>query len=196
MRNPRTRIVLMSWVMFAATSSAVVTAQPQPEWRGEVFVSAGGSGFSRFEDRGFGRHSDFGVGAALRVSPRFAVQAEVDRVYGLPAGSSGCVVGDPCAATVASVAALWLFSTARVQPYVMGGMLILRSQTDEIGPLSVTERSRVSDTGFGPLVGGGAKIFITDRLYVQPSIFAGSTVRLSRMNLSMSRASIAVGYRW
>ena len=76
-----------------------------------------------------GRHSDFGVGAAFRVFTRFAVQVEVDHVFGLPAGPSGCVANDPCAAAAASVAGLFLLSTSRVQPYVMGGMVFLRTET-------------------------------------------------------------------
>jgi len=48
----------------------------------------------------------------------------------------------------------------------------------------------------GPIIGGGVKVFVTRRIYVQPAFYAGWAVWLSRMNLSTSRASIAAGYRW
>ena len=196
MRNPATRIVIAFALVFAAAGPTFVAAQPRQDWRAEVFASAGATGLSRYEDQGFGRHSDFGVGAAFRVFPRFAVQVEVDHVFGLPAGPSGCVANDPCAAAAASVAGLFLLSTSRVQPYVMGGMVFLRTETADYVVAPATAASRTSDTGVGPLVGGGARIFITRAWYLQPSFYAGTAVWLSRSNLSTSRASIAVGYRW
>jgi hypothetical protein len=62
--------------------------------------------------------------------------------------------------------------------------------------LSTTPSRLADDTGTGPIIGGGVKVFVTRRIYVQPAFYAGWAVWLSRMNLSTSRASIAAGYRW
>ena len=160
------------------------TAEPLP--RLEVFASLGSTGFSRFEDQGYGRSADVSAGAAIRVRRAFALQFEAGRVYGLESESPGCTrQGGPCRATVASFSGL-LIRTGHVQPYVMGGMVLLRSDT-------AYERG---DTGVGPLVGIGVKVGITRNFYVQPSFWAGTTVWLSSANFGTSRASIAAGYRW
>ncbi len=106
------------------------------------------------------------------------------------------MANEPCAATAASVAGLFLFSTSRVQPYVMGGMVFLRTETADYLVAPSTAASRTSETGVGPLVGAGVKIFIARGWYLQPSVYAGTTVWLSRINLSTSRACTAAGYRW
>lgn len=85
----------------------------------------------------------------------------------------------------ASISGL-LIGTGRIQPYLMGGMVLLRSDTAH----------QRGDTGVGPLVGIGVKVGITRNFCVQPSVWAGTTVWLSYSNFSTSRASIAAGYRW
>ena len=69
MRTPATRIVIAFALVFAAAGPTFVAAQPRQDWRAEVFASAGATGLSRYEDEGFGRHSDFGVGAAFGSFP-------------------------------------------------------------------------------------------------------------------------------
>jgi hypothetical protein len=196
MRGADTRSVLAFSVLLVAMSQGMVGAQsPQRERHVEVFVSAGAHGFSRFDDRGFGRHSDVGAGAALLVHPHFALQVEADHVYGLD--SAPCTGNELCGATAVTASGLVILSTSRVQPYLMGGLLMLRSERDEFqDPASATVARRTSDTGFGPLVGAGVKVFITRGFYVQPSVWAATAVLMSRMNLSTSRASLAAGYRW
>lgn len=196
MRGADTRRVLGFWVVLVAGSPGLVEAQsPQPVRHVEVFVSVGAHGFSRFDDMGFGRHSDVGAGATLLVHPNFAVQVEADWVYGLD--PAPCRENEPCGATAVSASGLVMLSTSRVQPYLMGGLLMLRSESagfqDSASPV-VANRTR--DTGFGPLVGVGVKVHITSRLFVQTSYWAGTAVLMSRTNLSTSRASLAAGYRW
>jgi hypothetical protein len=196
MRGTDTRTVLAFSVMLVAMSQGMVGAQsPRRERHIEVFISAGAHGFSRFDDKGFGRHSDVGAGAALLVHPNFAVQVEADHVFGLD--PAPCTENELCGATAVTASGLAILSTSRVQPYLMGGLLMLRSEGAGFqDPASATVARRTSDTGFGPQVGAGEKVNITRRFYVQPSFWAGTAVLMSRMNLSTSRASLAAGYRW
>jgi hypothetical protein len=160
------------------------TAGPLP--RLEVFAGVGSTGFSRYEDQGFGRHGDVSVGAAIRLHRAFAIQVERAWVSGLKSDSPGCTrEGGPCRATSESISGL-LIGTGRIQPYLMGGMVLLRSDT----------AYKRDDRGAGPLVGIGVKVAITRNVYVQSSLWAGMAVWLSYSNFSTSRASIAAGYRW
>jgi hypothetical protein len=174
--------------------ATVAAAQGQAP-RGEIFVSAGSSGFSRFDDQGFGRHADFGGGAAFRLSRRVALQADVHHVYGLDLADGECADGAPCSATSMTGSALFMMGTGRVQPYLQAGVVLLRSESATVQQPG-TPAVRESDTGFGPLVGGGVKIMLTRTVYVQPAFWMGTTVLMSRSNLSTSRASVGVGYVW
>ena len=182
--------------MLGALGPGMAGAQsPQPGGHVEVFVSAGSHGLSRFDDNGFGRHPDAGAGATILIHPNFAVQVEADRVYGL--NPSPCRANEPCRATAVSASGLVILSRSRVQPYLMGGLLMLRSEGAGFqDPASEIVPNRTRDTGFGPLVGAGVKVYVTSRFFVQPSFWAATTVLMSRMNLSTSRASMTAGYRW
>lgn len=148
---------------------------------------------SRFDDRGFGRHSDVGAGAAFLIIHGLALQIEAQHVYGLKPGPSGCELNAPCTATAVSASGRLQGGTSRVQGYLMGGIVMLRTKTRAF---SVGAEGRTHDTGVGPLIGGGVKVGIVRGLFVQPSFWAGTTVWMSRVNLSTSRASLAAGYRW
>lgn len=190
--GPFTAIALCAGLV--AVNPNAVDAQPRgAEPRAEVFVSVGSTGLSRFEDRGFGRHSDVGAGAALLITHGLALQIEAQHVYGLKPGPSGCEVNAPCGATAASASGRLQFGTSRVQGYVLGGIVILRTETRAF---STGVEARTIDTGVGPLIGGGVKVGIVRGLFVQPSVWAGTTVWMSHVNLSTSRASLAAGYRW
>ena len=194
-RKTETPLRVAFWLFLVWVTPKVLEAQSGSDRRLEVFVSVGKSGTSRYDDKGFGRHADVGVGATVLLGSGFAVQLEAARVYGLH--PTPCRQNEPCGATTSSATVLLEPSASRVRPYLMFGILALRSETaasDYSAGSGATRRVR--ETGVGPLIGAGMMVLITRRYYVQPSWWIATAPFGSHINLNASRASLAAGYRW
>jgi hypothetical protein len=124
--------------------------------------------------------------------PGFAVQVEAERVYGLRPGPAGCEVNAPCGATAVSASGRLMAGNPRAHFYFNAGLITLRTET----PGFDIANARTHDTGVGPFVGVGVKVAITGGFFVQPAFRAGTTLWMSRANLSTSRGSIAAGSQW
>jgi hypothetical protein len=83
-----------------------------------------------------------------------------------------------------------------VQPYVLGGMGILRTNyttSTYVNSGSATESAVV---GWGLNVGTGLRVFLTPAVSLRPEVTYINALWSSRENLSETRVSIAAGYHW
>jgi opacity protein-like surface antigen len=195
-------------------SKLVWNSQPKVEIMGSVGV---GHVF-RFLDRGFGTQFNAGVGLEVTIWRGLRAGAEINRMFGLdpsPAECGSISPGPgqppfPCtgsarvgvgAATAASFTAAYHFGNGRTQPYVLGGMSILRTQeytatymvhTDHV---EIRENSS-TDTGVGMTFGAGLRTSVTRRLSIRPEFRYSDGTALSASNLSQFRFSVGIGYGW
>jgi opacity protein-like surface antigen len=171
----------------------------------------------RFDDRGFGNHPNLGLGVEIPIWRGLRAGGEVNRSFGLTPESVACgsiysSPGQPMpcigsaqygvsAMTAASFTGAYFFGSGRVQPYVLGGISVLWTETySSISTVrnNVVEFSeRVgSDTGIGPAFGAGLRAAITRRLTIRPEIRFSDGTDLSAANLSQWRFSMGIGYAW
>jgi opacity protein-like surface antigen len=105
------------------------------------------------------------------------------------------------AATIASANVLYHFSGGRSQPYLTAGIGTLWSKgvstmTFVRETQAVHTEQEWRDTELALNWSGGVRIFITRAMSLRSEVrFYDSTLR-SRVNLSLIRASIGVGYYW
>jgi hypothetical protein len=140
----------------------------------ELFVTVGIGKLWRFEGRSFGKGLNVGIGLAAKRENGVGVSVQIDRTFWLSR------LRTPYRApTVATANFLYFFGDRRVQPYLMAGMSALWS--DEVG--------------FGPNLGAGFRADAGDRWSVGPDIQWAEGAWLSRSNLSVTRFTVASGYR-
>ncbi len=148
------------------------TARP----RFEVIAGAAMAHPFRFEDRGFGNHFNFGVGAEVSVWRGLRIGGEMNRTFGLspsPVKCGAILAGPgqplPCvgtartglsSATAGSFTAAYFFGEGRMQPYLLGGISILNGK--EHTSVSIVQKDYVelreyvrSSTGIGPNIRRG-----------------------------------------
>ena len=194
-------------------SEGAWTARP----KFEVVASVATAHVFRFEDEGFGNHSNFGVGVEVRVWQRLRFGAEINRTYGLSPGTAKCGgigLGPnqplPCVGTAregvtsaaaGSFTANYFFGDGRIQPYVLGGISVLHAKeytsaaSIRQNVVEFTEIERTG-TGMGPALGAGIRASINRHIAIRPEIrFVDGTAR-SRLNLSQWRTSIGIAYSW
>jgi len=199
----------------ASCFPSVAAAQPaQAEsLTPEVFIGVGVAHPFRVEDRGFGSHLNIGGGAGLRWR-RLGIEFEANRTLGLSPEVVSCgVVNPPCAGTarsgvlsanLASANVLYFFpsgSRPSAEFYLTGGVGALWSQ--EVTTMTVTGPAQATvselvynETGLAINVGAGVRMRVTESISIRPEFRFYNSVALSMANLSLTRFSIAAGYRW
>ena len=186
------RIIATTGLLFLL---ALVASAQTPATRGEVFGSLGGG--KAFDDEGgLGGGLDVGGGAGFRITPRFAIEGQVNRIHHRRDFSSGVRFEGIALFTTASL--VYHFSESKAQPYVLAGLGVVnfenRSRFPEDGPLP--ERK---STGFATNFGGGAKLFLNRRVSLRPEfrLFFGDTAGSGvEPRYCVLRGSVAISYHW
>jgi hypothetical protein len=176
----------------------------------EVFGRVGVGRLSRIEDRSFGVNP--WVGGGLIVSyGSFGVEGEVGQMLGSTLEPATCaVVSPPCvgsaragmrSAGLAGANLLYYFGAAPTQFFITGGGGALWSTevitVTRVGPSQATfGEAEVTNTGFVWNVGAGVRIPLAAKLYLRPELRYYDSRTASRSNLSLIRASVALGYSW
>jgi hypothetical protein len=183
----------------------------------EVVTSVATAHVFRFEDKGFGNHVNFGVGVEAPVWRKLRLGGEIDRTFGFSPGTAKCGrIGIapnqplPCAgtaregvssATAGSFTASYFFGESRIQPYVLGGLSVLKA-TEYTSAATIRQNVvqygeiQYKSTGIGPAFGAGLRVSIDRHLSVRSELrFSDGTSR-SGSNLSQVRMSIGAAYGW
>lgn len=176
----------------------------------EFFATLAWGHLFRFGDRTFGDRPNIGGGLGLRHRSGLGIEFELNRTLGLSPTLAPCGLTVPCAgtghegvraATIASANVLYHFSKSRIQPYLTVGIGALWSKGVSTTTLAgetqaIQTEQEWRDTGLALNWGGGVRILITRAISLRSEYrFYNSTLR-SRVNLSLIRASIGVGYHW
>lgn len=213
-----------AWLLSPALGAGQSQQQEKPKaaWssrpRVEVIASVAVGHVSRFNDRGFGTEANTGAGVEVAIWRGLRGGAEVNRTFGLSPTPAKCgfiylAPGQPAlpctgsaregvsAATAASVTAAYFFGISRMQPYVFGGISMLRThqftatyivRTDHVELQETSSR----DTGTGMTFGIGMRASVTRRLCIRPEFRSSDGSAMSRHNLSQMWLSLGLGYGW
>ena len=204
-----TRIWTALWVglVLIATVANPVAAQ---DLRPAVFGAAGVANVYRTEDRSFGTLANVGAGLGIEWK-RLGLDAEIHRTLGLTPRAVQCAIGNlPCVgsahegfleATMLSGNVSYFLGGRRVRPYVTGSVGVL--WTESVNSLTIVSSTAAtlsefheSDTSLALGVGLGVDVPLTPAFSLRPEFRTYSSVAMSRVNLGLHRAAIAVRYRW
>jgi opacity protein-like surface antigen len=221
--NKGNLIALSVGLFFPALAAAQVASQQNPDlkWMArpkfEIVASVAMGHVFRFEDQGFGNHPNFGAAVELPVWRKLRFGVEMNRTFGLSPSTAKCggILDSqrqplPCVgtarkgvseATAASFTASYFFGEGRIQPYLVGGLSILRAgeyRSSSIVHQGFVEfsESKLSSTGIGPTLGAGLRASISRHLSIRPEIRFSDGTALSYLNLSQWRISAGVAYGW
>jgi opacity protein-like surface antigen len=186
------RTITTLFCMVILTASALAQT---PASRGEVFGSVGGG--KAFDDEGgLGSGVDVGGGVGFRITPRFAVEGQVNRIHHKRDFSSGVRFEGIALFTTASV--LYHFSDEKAQPYVLAGLGFVNYENRSRFPEDTVLPKRTS-TGFATNFGTGVKLFLNQRVSIRPEfrVFFGDTAGSGvEPRFCTLRGSVAVSYHW
>lgn len=204
--------ILVLGPALAACLVAPLPAAAQPPVRGlEINGSLAAMRVFRVEDQSFGTVLDPGLGVEWRALSRLGLAVEANTTRGLEPRTVTCQPGVVCVGSgregvlrvtvVSAMAAWYLGSNARAQPYVLAGADVLWSRTVDTttvvsGNVHTLSDRESSDRGMGVAFGGGVRVALAGRLVIRPEWKLYSGVLLGRENLSAMRTSVAVGYLW
>ncbi len=188
--------ILMFIFCLVACAPAALAQDFTP--KGEVFGSVGGG--KTFDDEGgTGSGLDFGGGIGYRFTSKFGVEGAVNSIRHKRDFGNGVVFEGT--GTFVSANALYYFSTARVQPYVIGGGGFVNHQNRSRFPETPLQ-PEVSSNGKAVNFGAGVRIFLNKYISLRPEvrIFVGypdsSRLRSIEAPFSVLRGSIGVSYHW
>jgi opacity protein-like surface antigen len=163
--------------------------------RGEVFGSIGGG--KTYDDEGsLGKGLDIGGGVGFRLTPRFGVEGQVNRIDYQRDFDSGVRFEGTAVFTTANV--VYHFSTSRAQPYVVGGVGFVHHENRSQFPGDDFLPKRTAN-GFATNFGAGVKIFLSKNFSLRPEVRVligkpeGNGVE---QPFSVGRASLAFSYHW
>jgi hypothetical protein len=208
-------IALFTLTVFIASARAGSAQSSAPTWAPEVSGAIGIGHVFRFQDQAYGDEPNVSGSIVLRHRRGLAFEVEANRTLGLTADAAPCAVlidGVPVTCTgsaregVLSATSLsfnvqYLFTGGRVQPYLLGGLGILRTRSVSSitsvrngGAMQTEEES--SATGIGPDIGGGLRFLFGRHFAVGPEVRWLEAASLSRHNLAVTRASVRAAYSW
>jgi opacity protein-like surface antigen len=183
-------VIFLSLLLIAPT----VCAQNYTP-RGEIFGSVGGG--KAYDDEGsIGKGVDFGGGIGYRLTPRFGIEGQVNRIsynrdLPLSARFEGTAVF-----TTANV--LYHFTTSKAQPYVIGGLGFVHHENRARFAEESTTFIR-STNGIATNFGAGVKIFLSKKFSLRPEfrVFIADTKGSGvEPPFSVWRGSIGFSYHW
>jgi hypothetical protein len=129
----------------------------------------GSIGYTGFADESLIGHLQTGASARIYLTRRFSLEPEFQYLRQSSNHSDVVIVPN----------ANWDFREGRVVPYVTGGVGWVRSYFRQFRPIFT-----VNEAFFQ--VGGGVKLYVTDRWYVAPEARVGGELHF--------RGSVAIGY--
>ena len=202
----RTAIVFVLALVWAGHAEA----QPSRSERGDLFVSLASAHIFRVEDRTLGDRPAIGGGVRVPLTRRLGVEFDFNRPVGLHAEAARCGLAGGCIgtareglldATLVTANVYLRFPHGRFEPYLVGGAGGL--WTTAVNSLTVVRdgvgvMSEFESRDAGLAIGGGAGVdfALTRRLSVRPEFRIYDSSAMSRMNLTVVRSSVAVGWRW
>ena len=201
---PRRWLIVPAIVVLGAHTAAAQEIRPG------VFGAIGVANVRRAEDRSFGTELNAGFGAGIDWK-RLGLDAELHRTFGLTPRPEQCgVVNVPCtgsarsgfsAATMLTGNVSYFFSSGRVRPYVTGSVGVLwtegvNSIVVATSTMATLSEFREHDAGLVLGIGGGVEVPVTTSLVLRPEFRLYSSSAMSRVNLDVLRAAVAVRYRW
>jgi len=167
------------------------TASP----RGEVFGSVGGG--RAYDDEGnIGSGIDFGGGVGFRITPKFGIEGQVNRMIYERGFSSGVLFKGSAVFTTANV--IYHFSKEQAQPYVIAGVGFVHHENRSqfpVEPFTI----KGSTNGFAFDFGAGIRIFINKQFSLRPEfrVFIGDAAGSGvESPFSVMRGSLAFSYHW
>lgn len=182
----RLRLLIPTFVLLAAAHAAA----QGPANRGELFAGAGASRVGGDEgSRGNGLYVHGGVGVPLGA--RVSVEVDVMR-----AQHERDIAGGPLVGTATGMFAnvVYRFSEGPTQPFVMGSVGLLRSETTHTFPFNgVPTAFRSDENDFAWGGGGGVRILLTPRFSLRPQLRLVFSEATGVMGLAAG--SIGRGYR-
>ena len=198
------RIVVSLALAWVSATGAAAEVTP------EIFGLVGAGRLSRIEDRSFGVKPWVGGGLAVKFDS-FGVEGEVSQLLGSTLEPATCaVVSPPCvgsarqgmrSAGLAGANLLYYFGSTPTQFFVTGGGGALWSKevitVTRVGPDQATfGEAELTNTGFVWNIGAGVRIPLTAKLSLRPEFRYYDSRTVSRSNLSLIRASVALAYGW
>lgn len=200
---PRISVLALAMLVVGTIPAAAEDIRPG------VFGAVGVANVRRAEDRSFGTELNGGGGAGIEWK-RLGLDAELHRTVLTPRQALCGVVSVPCTgtaregffeATMLTGNVSYFFGSSRVRPYVTGSVGVL--WTDGVDSMVVVTPSaatmseiRTSDAGLAIGAGFGVDVPLTSAMSVRPEFRTYSSVAMSRVNLDVHRAAVAVRYRW
>lgn len=184
-------VVALVVLMQGIPVGVLAQGAPTNEYKVEAFGSLGLGALSRFDDSTpFGSGISFGGGIGFRLLNPLEVKLDVHGMSGLKESVRS--------AMVVSASAAYHFSTRypAVQPYVLGGVGMLRTNNKVSTYLNRRFVADFTDVGLGVNVGAGLRVFVTPTVSLRPEVTYINALWNSRENLSETRVSMAVGYHW
>ncbi len=214
-------VMFIALLLLPAFAAAQDQATPERGWnpkpRLEVTTSIAMGYVFRYDDEGFGKHPNLGIGIEMPVWRKLRIGGEINRTFGFsltplkpdailfapgqPMPYVGTARSGVSSATAGSITASYFFGDGRVQPYLLGGIGILSAT--EHRTISKIQKDyvavsefEVSSTGIGPAMGVGLRASVNRHFSIRPEIrFCDGTAR-SGLNLSQWRLSLGVAYGW
>jgi hypothetical protein len=180
-------------------------------WTPEVSASVGLGHVFRFDDEAFGDPLNAGVTVAIAHRAGLVIELNAERVFGLDPKPAPCgLVNNTCIgsgrygprqATVASLAVHYRFKGTRVQPFLIAGVGMLRTESVHTTTFASTNpammvESESRDRGFGPDLGAGLRLILSPHVMISPEIRWLDASLLSRENLAITRLGIRTTYSW
>ena len=220
--NGRMTLVVFISVLGPALAAGQSPAPQEPTWishpKVEIIGSIAAGHLFRFDDRGYGTNLNAGVGVEVPVWRGLRAGAEVNTTFGLSPSAATCggiypAPGQPAypctgfardgvsGATEASFTAGYFFGHRRLQPYVLGGVSLLRTEQNSVVYIVQTDHVEIkglssNTTGIGLTLGAGLRAAVTRRLSIRPEFRYSDGTGLSSANMSQIRLSLGLGYSW
>jgi opacity protein-like surface antigen len=220
--NGKQLLALFVLILIPAPATSQSATPQEPVWKSrpkvEIIASVAVAHVFRFEDRGYGTKVNAGAGIEVPIWRGLRAGAEVNTTFGLSPGVVACggiypspgQPAYPCtgfardgvgAATEASFTAGYFFGNHRLQPYVLGGVSLLRTEQYSAAYLVRSDHielleTATNTTGVGMTLGAGLRIAVTRHLSIRPEFRYSDGTGLSNANLSQTRLSLGMGYSW
>ena len=196
-------------LVLAAVLRLASPASAQSAWTAEISVAAGLGHVFRWEDQAFGDRFNAGGGIAIAHRSGWAFEWHADRTFGLEPREAPCglvhirCVGaareGPSKMDVMSLSIRRYFGNGRLQPFLTGGLGVMRSRsfhsvTQIQGPMAMMSEFESRDTGFGPDLGAGLRFRIAPSWSLETEVRWLDAPWLSRQNLAVTRLLTGVTY--
>lgn len=163
--------------------------------RAEVFGSIGGG--KVYDDEGsLGKGLDIGGGIGFRLTSKLHIEGQVNGIDYERNFASGVRFAGTAIFTTANLR--YHFSTAKVQPFIVGGVGFVHHE-NRSRFLEDNFPTKRTTNGLATNFGGGVEIFLNKKFSIKPEfrIFLGDTAGSGvEPPFTVGRGSVAFSYHW